>query len=51
MTGKITADAVRCTVTLPMPPDRAFALFTEGFGTWWPREYTWAGDVLETSRA
>lgn len=27
--------------------DRAFALFTEGLATWWPRMYTWAGDVLE----
>lgn len=39
MTGQITADAV--------PPDRAFATFTDGIGTWWPREYTWAGDVLD----
>ena len=47
MTGQISADAVRRIVTVPVPPDRAFALFTAGFGTWWPREYTWAGDVLD----
>jgi uncharacterized protein YndB with AHSA1/START domain len=48
MAGQIATDAVRRTVTVPMPPDRAFALFTAGFGTWWPSEYTWAGDVLDT---
>ena len=27
--------------------ERAFAVFTDAFGTWWPQEYTWSGDVLE----
>jgi uncharacterized protein YndB with AHSA1/START domain len=48
MTGQISADAVRRIVTVPVPPDRAFTLFIAGFGTWWPREYTWAGEVLDT---
>jgi uncharacterized protein YndB with AHSA1/START domain len=38
---------VTASVTVPAPPDRAFAVFTERFGTWWPREYTWSHDVLE----
>lgn len=26
-----------------LPPLAAFRLFTDGFGRWWPREYTWGG--------
>jgi len=29
-------EAVRKSVTVPATPDRAFELFTAGFGTWWP---------------
>jgi uncharacterized protein YndB with AHSA1/START domain len=28
--------AVRQTVVVDAPPERAFAVFTEGLGTWWP---------------
>jgi uncharacterized protein YndB with AHSA1/START domain len=28
---------VRHTVTVPLPIERAFTLFTEGFDSWWPR--------------
>jgi uncharacterized protein YndB with AHSA1/START domain len=38
---------VRVSVTVPLPPPEAFALFADGFGNWWPREYTWSQDVLE----
>ena len=27
---------IQKTVTVPLPPDRAFALFTTGIGQWWP---------------
>jgi uncharacterized protein YndB with AHSA1/START domain len=27
---------VRCAVTVPLSPERAFALFTEGYYSWWP---------------
>jgi uncharacterized protein YndB with AHSA1/START domain len=27
------------TITLGVPAERAFAVFTGSFGTWWPREY------------
>jgi uncharacterized protein YndB with AHSA1/START domain len=32
-------DAVRRTVTVAASPERAFQVFTEQFGTWWPKEY------------
>jgi uncharacterized protein YndB with AHSA1/START domain len=28
--------AVRSTVSVPLPPEAAFRLFTEGMGGWWP---------------
>lgn len=43
-----TQDAVRRSVTVPVPPDRAFTTFTDGMATWWPREYTWSRRTLET---
>ena len=33
--------------TVQAPIDRAFAIFVDEIGTWWPREYTWAKDNLE----
>lgn len=34
-------------VSVPATRKEAFRSFTDGFGTWWPPAYTWAGDVLE----
>lgn len=34
------------TAVVPAALDRAFAVFTEGLGTWWPPEFTWSQDVL-----
>ncbi len=31
---------------VPVPPDRAFAVFIDEFGRWWPRQFTLAGDNL-----
>jgi len=42
------ADTAQATVTVPAPLDRAFAVFTEGLGTWWPAEFTWSQDVLDS---
>lgn len=39
-------DAVRHAVTVPAPPERAFAAFTERMAEWWPPEYTWAEAAL-----
>lgn len=30
---------VRCAVTVPLSPDKAFALFTEGYHSWWPHSH------------
>ena len=32
-------------VTGPLTPDQAFALFRDGFGAWWPADYTYSGPV------
>jgi len=40
-------ETVRESLIVPLAPERAFALFAEQLGTWWPREYTWAQPVLE----
>ena len=32
-----TVEAVTREITVPAPPERAFAVFTERFDTWWPR--------------
>lgn len=39
-------DAVWHAVSVALPPAAAFRLFVEGFGRWWPREFTWSGDSL-----
>jgi uncharacterized protein YndB with AHSA1/START domain len=39
MTMQATETAVRTSITVEAPADRAFALFTEGIGTWWPPEH------------
>ena len=39
-------DATRHEVVVALPQHAAFLLWTEGFGRWWPREYSWSGDAL-----
>jgi uncharacterized protein YndB with AHSA1/START domain len=41
-------DVIRRTVTVPVGPERAFAVFTDELDSWWPQAFTWAADVLET---
>jgi len=36
MTEQISATAVRRSVTVQAPPERAFSVFTDGLSTWWP---------------
>lgn len=48
MTHETAVEPIKHTVTVPIPPDRAFELFVDELATWWPAEYTWAGDALET---
>lgn len=32
--------------TVDVPVERAFEIFVDRLGSWWPREYTWAKDNL-----
>jgi uncharacterized protein YndB with AHSA1/START domain len=42
------AAPVVASVTVPLPPDDAFALFTEGMGRWWPlATHSVAADTFE----
>jgi uncharacterized protein YndB with AHSA1/START domain len=38
MTEQATAKVVRHSVTVPIPAERAFRLFTEEIGSWWPQD-------------
>ena len=38
MTEQVTGDAVRQSVTVPLSQERAFELFVDEFGEWWPKE-------------
>lgn len=35
------------TVRLAAGPERAWRVFTQRLGGWWPHEYTWSGSVLQ----
>jgi uncharacterized protein YndB with AHSA1/START domain len=41
------ADAYRSSFEIGLGPALAFEVFTAGFGSWWPRQYTWSGEALE----
>jgi uncharacterized protein YndB with AHSA1/START domain len=43
----MAVEPVRNALVIPLPLERAFMLFTDDLGTWWPKEYTWSGEVLE----
>ena len=38
---------VRYAVTVPLPADRAFTLFTEGFNSWWPGHHIGTAEMAE----
>jgi uncharacterized protein YndB with AHSA1/START domain len=38
---------IRHELTVDAPPEDAFAAFADGINTWWPREHTWSGQLLE----
>lgn len=39
-------EEIREHVEVPLEMERAFSLFVDDFFTWWPFEYTWAGEQL-----
>lgn len=43
-----TDDAIRVREEVTVAPERAFQLFAQGLGGWWPAEYTWSGECLES---
>ncbi|HXQ53912.1 MAG TPA: SRPBCC family protein [Stellaceae bacterium] len=40
MTATITAAPVRKSIVVKAPPERAFAVFAAGIGTWWPATHS-----------
>jgi uncharacterized protein YndB with AHSA1/START domain len=40
-------EPVTASVTVQVPRERAFELFTVGMGSWWPREFSWSQEKLE----
>jgi uncharacterized protein YndB with AHSA1/START domain len=44
MTSQATSDSVRQSVTVPLKPERAFELFVDEFGAWWPGESHHVGE-------
>jgi hypothetical protein len=48
MTQRGDEETVRRTLTVGVPTDRAFTTFVEEFANWWPPEYTWGQEALET---
>jgi len=40
-------DSVRVSVEIALDPQAAFERFTRGMMQWWPKDYSWSGEVLE----
>jgi len=47
MTGPDAIEPIQASVTVNASVEDAFAGFTDGMGTWWPRALTWSGELLE----
>ena len=48
MIDRKSKDTIHQTLSAPVPAEHAFEVFTNGLDSWWPHEFTWSGDVLET---
>lgn len=46
MSGQQGPEPIGRRLTVPLAVERAFARFTAEMASWWPREYTWSGEVL-----
>ncbi len=44
----VSSDSAAHEIVLPLARDRAFLLFVEHFADWWPAEYTWSQEGLQT---
>lgn len=49
MTVMIKPAPVRKSITVDAPVEKAFAVFTEGFGRWWPGSYSIGKSALKTA--
>lgn len=49
MTGMIVPAPVRRSVTVEVPVERAFQVFTANFGRWWPAAYSIGATALKTA--
>lgn len=38
----------RASVEVALAPAAAFALFSDGLARWWPAEFSWSGELLES---
>jgi len=45
--GSATLTPVRYAVTVPLSAERAFALFTDGYNSWWPGHHIGTSDMAE----
>lgn len=41
-------EPIKRELLLPCAIDKAFEVFTAGFVEWWPREYSWSQDAMES---
>jgi uncharacterized protein YndB with AHSA1/START domain len=45
--GSDLSQPIRYAVTVPLPAERAFTLFTEGYSTWWPGHHIGKAEMAE----
>jgi len=43
-----SSDVIKLTFNIPVSVEQAFEVFTNELDSWWPKEYTWSGRVLDT---
>ena len=46
-TARAGIEPIQHEIDVEAPPTEAFAAFTEGIAIWWPRDFTWSGQLLE----
>jgi len=39
-------DPLEASISVDVPPEHAFEVFTEGMTQWWPREFSWSQEGL-----
>jgi hypothetical protein len=44
----VSPATIRRAVVVSLAPEEAFRLFGLGLASWWPREYTWGQEAVES---